>query len=67
MMGVFFCVLYVVGLGSFLYSWVVGRVTVVLSVDIASSRVVVDAMLISASEFGMYCLCVEYIYFCLSC
>ena len=32
------CVLFVVGLGSCLCSWVVGRVRVVLSVEIASSR-----------------------------
>jgi hypothetical protein len=30
------CVLYVVGLGSFLCSWFVGRVRVAMSVDIAS-------------------------------
>ena len=39
--GFIFCVLYVVGLGSFLCSWFVGRVRVVLSVDIASFRLLV--------------------------
>ncbi len=32
------CVLYVVGLGSFLCSWVVRRIKVVMSVDRVSSR-----------------------------
>ena len=36
--GCIFFVLHVVGLGSFLCSWVVGGVKVVLSIDIASSR-----------------------------
>ena len=36
--GCIFCVLYVEGLESFICSWFVGRVRVVLSVDIASSR-----------------------------
>jgi hypothetical protein len=36
--GCIFFVLYVVGLGSFLCSWVVGRIKGVLSVDRASSR-----------------------------
>ena len=36
--GCLFFVLYVVGLGRFLCSWVVGRIKVVLSVDRASSR-----------------------------
>ncbi len=36
--GSIFCVLYVVGLGSYLCSWVVRRIRVVLSVDRASSK-----------------------------
>ena len=36
--GCIFCVLYVIDLGSFLCSWVVGRIRVVLSFDRASSR-----------------------------
>ncbi len=36
--GCIFCVLYVVGLGSLLCSWIVRKIRVVLSVDRASSR-----------------------------
>ena len=46
MVGVF-CFLYVKGLGSFLCSWVAGRIRVVLSVDIASSKLMLMSFLSS--------------------